>query len=164
MCFLCLIISITRVLLVCLAQSSASFLADLVSLENRGSRGPDIKLVRVSLTFHKSFSASQNSASPYPPFSSRFHHLSFIRVSSPPMSSSEYSWDLTLTWCSPELDHHLTFSCPYVTLTWPLLGDLNLKYSWPSPDIHLTFTWPPTDLPLPPDHHLPFPCPLPNFN
>ena len=75
----------------------------------------------------------------------------YRQVSRPPMSSSD--WDLTFTWCSPDV--HLTtwpLSDLPLTLTKPLpnldcwLGDfeLHLNLNWRSPGI----PWPSSDLPL----------------
>ena len=61
-------------------------------------------------------------------WASQFSRKYSRQFSRPPMSSSEYFWDLTLTWPSSELpltqDHHLT--------VWS-----NLMFTWP-PKIHST--------------------------
>ena len=87
----------------------------------------------------------------------------FYRISIPPhyltywiLSQTSSDWDLTFTWCAPDV--HLTTwpsSDLPLTLTRPLpnldLEILNFTRTspgipWRSPDIHLT-TWPSSDLP-----------------
>ena len=87
------------------------------------------------------------------------------------MSSSEYFWDLTLTWLSPKLNlatWPLSLTFPWTIcnpyLTWHS-SDIHLMFTWHSPHspdihlIHLTFTW------HSPDHlTIIWPSPDPDLN